>query len=655
MPKEWANASENAGERASFVRRNRDNAEIVAFSRLFGWITPLFSGQSCGLRRMPVRVLLLGMDTPPPGDKPNRMLTTTLCVLVAALGFVYVFITFKGLDSPNAMDQAQIARELARGHGFRTLMIRPAALHEVMANEQDATLTQQADTYHPPLQSLIWAPVFKGLESWWKFDTTRTVYVMDRVIASIGVVWYLLTLLLTHGMARRLFDRTVAGFTVLCLALSPQMWQVVTCSGSRGLLLFLFTLTLYWLTGMMRRAQAGEPVGVGLVCGVGLACALMVMTHWMAVFLVIGVIASVALLVPRQRPSSIVVALFPVAALVGWALRNKSACGGFMGAGKALLQSVLSPQGAALQLRDFENAMPPVYMDSLIHKLGLNINAQMQDLCSHLAGVIPALVFFLCLLHRFRKPEVQAMRWVLLLVWGFAWVGMAMFGLPSKAADDNQIHCVFVPALAMFGLAALAVFWARLHTGKGGLWHTCGPAIVAVCITAWPMVSTLPSEIKMGLFRKNQLMNWPTYQPITLSYLTRWVKPEEVLASDSPWSVAWYADRTCVWLPKDTKQFDAIRAMADKQAHHMAGIVFTPLATADEVAGVAFSGSYAAWADWLARGPVRGLGPDLASALKPLQAFPIPQSLGSIPLPDGRIVPCTTFYTDSTARLPRHP
>ncbi|MDB6140434.1 MAG: hypothetical protein JWO94_3506 [Verrucomicrobiaceae bacterium] len=593
------------------------------------------------------------MDSSPPGDRANRTLTTTVCVLIAALAFVYVFVTFRGLDSANAMDQAQIARELARGHGFRTLMIRPAALHEVLVNGKDTTLTTQQDTYHPPLQSLLWAPVFKALESWWPFDVSRTVYAMDRVIAGMGVFWLLLTLLLTHGMARRLFDRTIAGVTVLSVALSPQVWLLATGSGSRGLLLFLFTLSIYWLTLMMRRSQAGETVGFGLVTGIGITCGLMVMTHWMAVWLVLGIAFSITLLAPRQRASLAVILGFPLLFMIAWAMHNQAAGAGMMGAGKAMLQSVLAPQGVAAQLRDFDNAMPPVYLEVLIHKLGVNISNQMQDIYSHLGGVLPAMLFFLCLLHRFRRPEVQSMRWVLLIIWGTAWVGMAMFGLPGKSADDNQIHCVFIPVLAMFGLAALAVFWARLKPGKGGLWHVHGYAVIAIILTAWPMFTGLPSEIKSGLFRKNQLMNWPTYQPITLSFLTKWVKPEEVLASDAPWSIAWYSDRACVWLPKDTAQFEAIRQMGEKQGHHMAGIVITPLASSDDIAGVPFSGAYSAWADWIARGPVRGLGPDLAVAIKPLQAFPVPQSLGSIPLADGRTIPCTTFFTDSTSRLPK--
>ena len=89
----------------------------------------------------------------------------------------------------------------------------------------------------------------------------------------------------------------------------------------------------------------------------------------------------------------------------------------------------------------------------------------------------------------------------------------------------------------------------------------------------------------------------------------------------------------------------------------MAGIVITPLASADFVGGVPFSGAYSAWADWIARGPTLGLGTnvDIAAALKPLQTFPVHQSLGSVPIADGRVIPAIMFYTDRAARLGMKP
>jgi len=48
-------------------------------------------------------------------------------LVLIALTLGNLFTLFRGLDSPHAMDQAQLAREISRGHGFTTKFIRPAA------------------------------------------------------------------------------------------------------------------------------------------------------------------------------------------------------------------------------------------------------------------------------------------------------------------------------------------------------------------------------------------------------------------------------------------------------------------------------------------------------------------------------------------------
>ena len=40
--------------------------------------------------------------------------------LVLTLTLLYLFVQFRGLSSATAMDQAQIARQLAMGNGFST-------------------------------------------------------------------------------------------------------------------------------------------------------------------------------------------------------------------------------------------------------------------------------------------------------------------------------------------------------------------------------------------------------------------------------------------------------------------------------------------------------------------------------------------------------
>ncbi|MBV8969112.1 MAG: hypothetical protein JO331_08635 [Verrucomicrobia bacterium] len=48
-------------------------------------------------------------------------------VAIVGLGAAYLLIEFRGLSTSVGMRQAQIAREIARGNGFSTKEITPAA------------------------------------------------------------------------------------------------------------------------------------------------------------------------------------------------------------------------------------------------------------------------------------------------------------------------------------------------------------------------------------------------------------------------------------------------------------------------------------------------------------------------------------------------
>ena len=45
-------------------------------------------------------------------------------------------------------------------------------------------------------------------------------------------------------------------------------------------------------------------------------------------------------------------------------------------------------------------------------------------------------------------------------------------------------------------------------------------------------------------------IQWPPYVPPYIAILRDWMRPGEIVASDMPWAVAWYADRKSVWLPE---------------------------------------------------------------------------------------------------------
>ena len=62
-------------------------------------------------------------------------------------------------------------------------------------------------------------------------------------------------------------------------------------------------------------------------------------------------------------------------------------------------------------------------------KLQQNFIAQISSLYSYLGHSLVAPVFFLSLLHLFKRLGTASFRWCLLSMWSFAVLGMCVFGL----------------------------------------------------------------------------------------------------------------------------------------------------------------------------------------------------------------------------------
>ena len=52
--------------------------------------------------------------------------------------------------------------------------------------------------------------------------------------------------------------------------------------------------------------------------------------------------------------------------------------------------------------------------------------------------------------------------------------------------------------------------------------------------------------------------DWPPYAPPYIAMINTWMKPDEIIASDMPWAVAWYADRRAVWRPDSIPHFNEL-------------------------------------------------------------------------------------------------
>ncbi len=102
-----------------------------------------------------------------------------------------------------------------------------------------------------------------------------------------------------------------------------------------------------------------------------------------------------------------------------------------------------------------------------------------------------------------------------------------------------QLHVVFIPLMAFYGLAFLLVLWNRL-----GFQHAFFRIAFNVAI-----VVRRPFHALTLFAGQSRMINWPPYVPPYIAQLGTWYDDNEALCADMPWAVAWYANRRCLLLP----------------------------------------------------------------------------------------------------------
>src|SRR2546421_4504775 len=110
-----------------------------------------------------------------------------LVVVAIVLLAIYYIYHFRGLATSQAMDQAQIGREIASGHGWSTKFARPLAVGQLEAHGKNVATQIWVDTYNAPLPSLINAIALSMVKSRWQMAPTDLISAGDKVIALTAI------------------------------------------------------------------------------------------------------------------------------------------------------------------------------------------------------------------------------------------------------------------------------------------------------------------------------------------------------------------------------------------------------------------------------------------------------------------------------------
>ncbi len=497
-----------------------------------------------------------------------------------------LFTLFKGLNSPQAMDQAQIAREIARGNGFTTKMIRPVAYYQAEKTEnRTVSLLGFQDTYHSPLNPLLNAAVLKMIGAdktdAWQMRDNEMVFPLDRVIATVCTLFFLISIGVNYLLIARIFDAKIAGVCAILMLFCETFWNYSLSGLPQMLMLLLFSCGMYFAYRALEAATEGRIAMTPAVIA-GVFFTLLALTHWMTVWIALGYIffAAVAFR-PRGIVGLSILALIIIAA-IGPMLRNQGITGSPFGTAFLTLYNGLAGTSEVAVMRNIDLEAEPLEIDGLLGKILRTTLLQATDIVPLLAGIVIAPLFFLSLLHPFKRKSIANFRWAILLMWITTAIGLAFFGISTEPLDPNQLHLLFAPIMTAYGLAFVSILWSRLDivAATPALRNVHHFVIVILC--ALPLVLSLPQKVRIGMHVRDRggVPQWPPYYAPALNSKTSgvkgWVTEKQVVFSDQPWAVAWYADRTSIWLPPTREGFAKLETVASDLQTPVAGILISP-------------------------------------------------------------------------------
>ncbi|MBJ7255205.1 MAG: hypothetical protein JHC69_00245 [Akkermansiaceae bacterium] len=507
-----------------------------------------------------------------------------LVLIILTLG--NLFVLFKGLNSPQAMDQAQISREIARGHGFTTKMIRPVAYDQAQrAQKRSISLVGFQDTYHSPLNPLLNAAVLKVIgadkPNSWQMGANEMVFPLDRVIATVSTLFFLLAIGVNYLLIARIFDAKIAGVCAILMLFCDSFWNYSLSGLPQMLMLLLFSSALYFAYRAVEATTEGRlAMTPALIAGVFFT--LLALTHWMTVWIALGYIIFAAVAFRPRGVIGITILVLLIIAGIGPILRNQSITGSPFGTAFLTVYNGLSNSGEAAVMRTADLESEPLVIDGLIAKILRTTLMQSMDIIPLLGGIIVAPLFFLSLLHPFKRASISSFRWAILVMWILAAFGLAIFGISKDPLDPNQIHLLFAPIMTAYGLAFVSILWSRLDfvASTPMLRNVHYFLIVGIC--ALPLVLALPLKVRVGMHLRDRggVPNWPPYYAPALNSKTAgirgWTTDDEVIFSDQPWAVAWYADRLSIWLPPTYAGFEKLETIANDLQTPVTGILISP-------------------------------------------------------------------------------
>jgi hypothetical protein len=498
------------------------------------------------------------------------------CLALALLVVGYNGRSFRNLATQEAMDSAQLARNVAEGNGFTTLFIRPLSLYLVQKRNESKfespAAGQHADparlkTLHPDLANPPVYPVV--LAGWmklygllpftdspnhrlWTRDERFWWHSHDFLIGLFNQALLFAAVVLTFFLARRLFDASVAWVSATILFGSELLWRF-SASGLSTMLLLLVFAGLVWCLVLIEAEEREPKRGKGrllmLAAAAGLLVGVGMLTRYAFGWLIIPVILFFILFTGQRRAAVAATALGVfLVTMAPWVYRNFSLSGTPFGTAS---YAVLEDTGLYPEHR-LQRSLAPGPARNLLKptvvKLLKNSQQILQNDLPKLGGNWITAFFLVGLLIGFRSLAIRRLRYFLvgtmaMLVLVQA-LGRTQLTEDSPEINSENLLILLLPLVSVYGVGLFFLLLDRMTF--------LFQVLRFVAVGAFGLVMCVPLILSFLTPRQIPIV-YPPYYPPEIQRIAAWLGKSELMMSDMPWAVAWYGKRQCLWLTLDTK------------------------------------------------------------------------------------------------------
>lgn len=505
------------------------------------------------------------------GLKIIRVALYILFLLVIVM--LYTATQFRGLKTEEAMDYAQLGRNLSLNGGLVTKCVRPVTMWKMSERNpnENPQIIGHPDIFHPPAYPAVLAVGFKffemiGVEPFSIPEGSRapTMPAEQWVVLPVNHLFCILTGWIVFSLGKRLFSREIGFLGMTIYYLSNLVWADSISGLNISMAGFFVTASFHAMViAMLNRRDKDSTVSWAIPFVLSIVfSAIAFLTRYITIAAVPGIALFAWLMSGRFRGGTRYAVVFIGLYLVmvsPWLYRNFNVTGNPMGivGQTALAETSIYPD------KSFDRQLHPEFTASqftrgLKEKWVKNYSGKHATVFPGLGGGILMAFFMTTFFYHFVRPQVNYLRWGI----GISMLLTLFIGGFFAESSIQMIH-VFWPFVILYGMAFFYILIDRLDLGVR--LYTLGLKCLIVLLSAIPLL--------LAILPPHTNHPYPPYFSPIISQVSGMLTEREVMCTDMPWATAWYGDRVSILLPKDLDDFYEI----NDYKQYISGIYITTI------------------------------------------------------------------------------